>query len=167
MALEAVEDPFFVTVKEAICVEGIDILKEILRLVLHEDARLLKGSTAMKAQRCYAIKAKVECLGKHYDLPTRVGHNSSKGFHIIIPLPKNTTKPKLPPCFIQTQFGRGCITCTTEEIYQLDQRSREKQREILSFSNIIVLELIAEIRERVGLLHGVAEAVAVLDMSKL
>ena len=37
-------------------------MQAILREVLHEDARLVKGSAALRTQRCFAIKPKVNGL---------------------------------------------------------------------------------------------------------
>ncbi|KAK8750317.1 hypothetical protein OTU49_014775, partial [Cherax quadricarinatus] len=62
------------------------------------------------------------------------------------------------------QRGRGSLTCTTEHLYQLDQRSRDTLREILIMSNVIVLEMLVEARGRMGALHGLGEALATLDL---
>nr|XP_053629834.1 mutS protein homolog 4-like isoform X4 [Cherax quadricarinatus] len=165
---------------------GLGELLEVLREVLHEDARLVKGAAAMRTQRCYAIKSQVnglldvarkiyseiidditehvEAAGSEHGVCARVGHNAARGFHITVPITKRGPPPRIPKAFIQVQRGRGSLTCTTEHLYQLDQRSRDTLREILIMSNVIVLEMLVEARGRMGALHGLGEALATLDL---
>ncbi|XP_042884592.1 mutS protein homolog 4-like isoform X2 [Penaeus japonicus] len=179
-------DPLLDSVRQSVSREDLRELLETLRGVMHEDARLVKGAAAMRTQRCYAIKshvnglldvarkiyseiidditAHVENLAKDYSVGMRVGHNAARGFHIVIPVPKKASAPQLPPVIIKVQRGRGCITCTTETLYLLDQRSRDTLREILIMSNVIVSEMLIEARGRMGALHGLGEAVATLDL---
>ncbi|XP_064091243.1 mutS protein homolog 4-like [Macrobrachium nipponense] len=62
MALEDVSDPLLSSVKEAVNSQALRELLDLLREVLHEDARLVKGTAAMRTQRCYAIKSHVNGL---------------------------------------------------------------------------------------------------------
>ncbi|ROT76801.1 putative mutS protein-like 4 [Penaeus vannamei] len=238
-------DPLLDSVRQSVSRADLQELLETLRGVMHEDARLVKGAAAMRAQRCYAIKshvnglldvarkiyseiidditvdpspsshscpkaiishvasesrslkvrylqaqlvgyrvgvakgysskyycslqslsdaAHVEELAKDHNVGMRVGHNAARGFHIAIPVPKRKSAPNLPSVFIKVQRGRGCITCTTEHLYLLDQRSRDTLREILIMSNVIVSEMLIEARGRMGALHGLGEAIATLDL---
>ncbi|XP_042202995.1 mutS protein homolog 4-like [Homarus americanus] len=185
-ALHDVTDPLLLTIKEGVSSTVLEELLGVLREVVHEDARMVKGAAAMRTQRCYAIKSHVnglldvarkiyseiidditehvETAGREHGVYVRVGHNAARGFHITIPVKKKTQPPRLDSVFIQIQRGRGCITCTTEHLYQLDQRSRDTLREILIMSNVIVLEMLVEARGRMGALHGLGEAVATLDL---
>ncbi|XP_047472408.1 mutS protein homolog 4-like isoform X2 [Penaeus chinensis] len=184
--LTGASDPLLDSVRQSVSRPDLQELLETLRGVMHEDARLVKGAAAMRAQRCYAIKshvnglldvarkiyseiidditAHVEELAKDHNVGMRVGHNAARGFHIAIPVPKRKSAPHLPPVFIKVQRGRGCITCTTEHLYLLDQRSRDTLREILIMSNVIVSEMLIEARGRMGALHGLGEAIATLDL---
>ncbi|XP_050724012.1 mutS protein homolog 4-like [Eriocheir sinensis] len=186
MALVAVADPFLASIRETVGHEGLQELLEVLRGVLHEDARLVKGAAAMRTLRCYAIRngvnglldvarkiyseiidditESVAAVGKQYGVPVRVGHNAALGFHIIIPVAKRSKPPALPKTFIKVQRGRGCLSCTTELVYQLDQRARDIVREILVMSNVIVQEVLGEARSKIGVLHDLGEAVATLDL---
>ncbi|KAK7072888.1 MutS protein msh4 [Halocaridina rubra] len=186
LVLEEATNPLMESVKEAVRSEALNELLELLREILHEDARIVKGNAAMKLQRCYAVKSHinglldvarkvyseiiddisvlVEELGKKHNLPMRVGHNAARGFHIAIPVKKNSKTPHLPPALIQVQKGSGSITCTTEALYQLDQRSRDTVREILAMSNVIIIEMLVEARGRIGSLHALGEAIANLDL---
>ncbi|XP_037802135.1 mutS protein homolog 4-like [Penaeus monodon] len=179
-------DPLLDSVRQSVSRPDLQELLKTLRGVMHEDARLVKGAAAMRAQRCYAIKshvnglldvarkiyseiidditAHVEELAKDHNVGMRVGHNAARGFHIAIPVPRRKSAPHLPPVFIKVQRGRGCITCTTEHLYLLDQRSRDTLREILIMSNVIVSEMLIEARGRMGVLHGLGEAIANLDL---
>ncbi|XP_063876509.1 mutS protein homolog 4-like isoform X2 [Scylla paramamosain] len=186
LALVDVDDPFLVSIRETLGREELQALLEVLRGVLHEDARLVKGAAAMRTLRCYAIRSgvnglldvarkiyseiidditeSVTAVGKQHNLPVRVGHNAALGFHITIPVPKRSRPPTLPPTFIKVQRGRGHLTCTTELVYQLDQRARDTVREILVMSNVIVQEVLGEARGKIGVLHDLGEAVATLDL---
>ncbi|XP_068214215.1 mutS protein homolog 4-like [Palaemon carinicauda] len=187
MALEEVSDPLLSSVKEAVKSQSLKDLLDMLREVLHEDARLVKGTASMRTQRCYAIKSDVnglldvarkiyseiidditshvEELAKELKLALRVGHNAARGFHISISQKKKKAGAlHLPPVLIQVQRGKGGVTCTTEQLYQLDHRSRDTLREILIMSNVIVLEMLVEARGRIGALHALGEAVSTLDL---
>nr|XP_053629832.1 mutS protein homolog 4-like isoform X2 [Cherax quadricarinatus] len=185
-ALHDVIDPLLLSLRETLRSRGLGELLEVLREVLHEDARLVKGAAAMRTQRCYAIKSQVnglldvarkiyseiidditehvEAAGSEHGVCARVGHNAARGFHITVPITKRGPPPRIPKAFIQVQRGRGSLTCTTEHLYQLDQRSRDTLREILIMSNVIVLEMLVEARGRMGALHGLGEALATLDL---
>ncbi|XP_045617926.2 mutS protein homolog 4 [Procambarus clarkii] len=185
-ALVGVTDPLLLSVREAVRSTVLRELLEVLRQVLHEDARLVKGAAAMRTQRCYAIRSHVnglldvarkiyseiidditehvESTGREHGVCARVGHNAARGFHITIPVAKRAAPPRLPSVFIQVMRGRGYVSCTTEHLYQLDQRSRDTLREILIMSNVIVVEMLVEARGRMGALHGLGEAVATLDL---
>lgn len=83
-----------------------DILEKVQE-VINENAKIQKGSAAMKLQRCFAIKNGVNGLldvarrtfceliddmesmamgmSEEYGMPLRVVHNASRGYHLQIP----------------------------------------------------------------------------------
>ena len=89
---ETLEDPNLVTMMQKI------------QVVIHDEAKLAKGSAAMKLQRCFAVRkglndlldtarttycrivddieAKVTQLGEAHGYPMRLGYNASRGYHI-------------------------------------------------------------------------------------
>ncbi|VVC91273.1 unnamed protein product [Leptidea sinapis] len=101
------------------------IIAEIIRNVILDDVHYEKGIMG-SLQRCFAVKPQinglldvarrtyseliediqknVEQLGESFELPLRLNQNVLKGFHIVLPIPKNRRNfnvEDLPPIFIQ------------------------------------------------------------------
>ncbi|XP_076040917.1 mutS protein homolog 4-like isoform X2 [Oratosquilla oratoria] len=185
-ALSTAENTLLSSFHKEMNAPSLKVLLETLRGVLHEDARLTKGTAAMRNQCCFAIKPHindlldiarkiyseivdditdyVEELCKEYNLELQVGYSTSLGFHIVVPVGKKAGFPQLPPVFIQRQHIKKGFTCTTELLYQLDQRSRETVKEILLMSNVIVMEVMQEVRQCLGVLCALSETVSNLDV---
>ncbi|XP_047005033.1 mutS protein homolog 4-like [Schistocerca americana] len=163
------------------------ILKRLLD-TLHEDAHAVKGFTACQMQRSFAVKPQVNILldvarktycevidditrlvkdlAEEHNLPLRVNLNSTRGFHIQMPVGKKQkfNQTDLPPVFIQVQRNRSTFCFTTELLIQADERCKEAFHEIQMLSNVVILDLLNEIREEVGCLYKLCEKISELDM---
>ena len=95
-------------------------------------------------------------------LPLRVGFNVQRGYHVQIygnrraPLMKIK---ELPNHFLNPMEGKNTIAFTTEEIIQADKRGQEALCEITVMSNSIIEELLQGVRESIGCLYKVRQAV--------
>ncbi|XP_068633556.1 mutS protein homolog 4-like [Battus philenor] len=160
-----------------------------IRKIIQEDAHLEKGAMG-SLQRCFAVKPDinglldvarrtyseliediqkiVEQLAESHDMPLRVSQNVMKGFHIILPIaPKNRCNfnvEDLPDIFIQVHFNGASVTMTTEELVVLDQQAKESLNEIQKMSNIVIFELLKELRPFMPSLYRLCENVAELDI---
>ena len=170
----------------------IEMLQKI-QAVIHDEARIKKGSAAMKLQRCFAVKkglnglldlarqsyceiveeieVKARSLTEVYGFPCRVGYNASRGYHVQMTngngrkdnAPKLTLSD-LPKEFISAQINRSLISFTTEEIAQADRKSQDQLRNICIMSNTILTELLQELRLTIGSLYRLSEAISILDV---
>ncbi|XP_059093663.1 mutS protein homolog 4-like isoform X2 [Tigriopus californicus] len=158
--------------------------------IIQDDAKVQRGSAAMKLQRCFAIRNGVNglldvarrtyCeivddiegmvvqLAEEFEIPLRVGFNASKGYHVQLATGGKKVNPiqlkNLPKSFLRPQQTKNMISFTTEEIIQADQRSQESLREITFMSNTIIQELLGEVRDAIGSLYKLGEAVCSLDL---
>lgn len=159
--------------------------------VVHENARVQKGSAAMRLQRCFALKngldglldvarrtyceivddieAIVAKLSEDHGIPLKVGYNAVRGYHVQIPSGGKRQVAQiqirdLPRSFLQPQQFKNVISFTTEEIVQADQRSQEALREITVMSNRIIQSLLGSIRESIGCLYKLSESISTLDL---
>ncbi|CAG5045234.1 unnamed protein product [Parnassius apollo] len=164
-------------------------IAERIRKIIQEDAHLEKGAVG-SLQRCFAVKPEinglldvarrtyseliediqkiVEQLSESYDLPIRLNQNVMKGFHIVLPVaPKNRRNfnvEDLPDIFIQVHFNGTSVSMTTEELVVLDQQAKESLNEIQKMSNIVISELLKELRPFMSSLYKLCENVAELDI---
>ncbi|KPJ08601.1 MutS protein-like 4 [Papilio machaon] len=162
---------------------------ERIRKIIQDDAHLEKGAMG-SLQRCFAVRPEinglldvarrtyseliediqkvVEQLSESHDLPIRLNQNVMKGFHIVLPVaPKNRRDfnvEDLPDIFIQVHFNGTSVTMTTEELVVLDQQAKESLNEIQKMSNIVISELLKEIRPFMSSLYKLCENVAELDI---
>ncbi|CAK1580496.1 unnamed protein product [Parnassius mnemosyne] len=164
-------------------------IAERIRKIIQDDAHLEKGAMG-SLQRCFAVKPEinglldvarrtyseliediqkiVEQLSESYDLPIRLNQNVTKGFHIVLPVaPKNRRNynvEDLPDIFIQVHFNGTSVSMTTEELVVLDQQAKESLNEIQKMSNIVISELLKELRPFMSSLYKLCENVAELDI---
>ncbi|XP_053610160.1 mutS protein homolog 4-like [Plodia interpunctella] len=160
-----------------------------IRSIIQEDAHLEKGAMG-SLQRCFAVKPQinglldvarrtyseliddiqkmVEQLAETYDLPLRLNQNVMKGFHIVLPVaPKNRRSfsvGDLPEIFIQVHNSGASVSMTTEELVVLDQQAKESLKEIQRMSNIVISNLLKELRPFMSSLYTLCENVAELDI---
>ncbi|KAL5963190.1 hypothetical protein TSMEX_009071, partial [Taenia solium] len=95
-ALKGTSSALLKTYREILSDAGYIELLEKMTTVLHQDARVCKGTLQMRVQKCFAIKVSliflhilrthyVKGLASEHALPLRVGYNKARGFFIQIP----------------------------------------------------------------------------------
>jgi len=169
--------------------------------VIHDEAKVIKGSSHMKLQRCFAVKGginglldvarrtyceivddiemSVRQLSEEHGIPLRIGFNAQRGYHVQISNQKQKNSGKktigtnnvpnlkiadLPKNFLYPQCNKNTITFTTQSIIKADAKSQDALREITMMSNVIVSELLEDIRGTIGCLYKLSEVVSMLDM---
>ncbi|XP_059482912.1 mutS protein homolog 4-like isoform X2 [Neocloeon triangulifer] len=179
--LRLTEHAFFQTLHNQIKADALTDIQEVLKKVLHDDAKSVKGYSASCIQRCFAIKSEVNVLldlarrtyylvqdySAEHGLPLRVGHNTMKGFHLQMPVGGQNNKWKekeLPEIFIQVNKTRSTFTMTTEALIKLDVRCKEMLKEIQTMSALALAELLAEVRQHAGCLYQMCEAISEIDL---
>ncbi|KAL5111109.1 hypothetical protein TcWFU_000175 [Taenia crassiceps] len=106
-SLKGTSSALLKTYREILSDAGYIELLEKMTTVLHQDARVCKGTLQMRVQKCFAIKSGINVLldltrrayaeqvddishyvkglASEYSLPLRVGYNKARGFFIQIP----------------------------------------------------------------------------------
>ena len=173
--------------------EAYPLMLEQIVTVISKEAHIVKSSAAMKLQRCFAIRdginglldvarktycdlvIEMEKLVKDFaqeqGLPIRVGFNATRGYHMQVQKSfltqikgRNFKIKQLPEEFINPKMCKSMITFTTEALIRADQQSQTALREISLMSNVIIQELICDLRGRIGALYKLADAVSHLDL---
>ncbi|KAK2726313.1 mutS protein homolog 4-like isoform X2 [Artemia franciscana] len=162
-------------------------LLEVLSEIISDDAKITKGSAAMKLQRCFAIKSgvnqvldisrKAYCeivedmsayvaeLANEHNLNLKLTSSAVRGFHIqLIINGKGNKDIELPAEFTQVQRGKNVISFTTDTLMLLDRRSCENLAEINKMSSKILETLLSEIRNDISCLYNLSEAVSLIDL---
>ncbi|XP_014681092.1 PREDICTED: mutS protein homolog 4-like [Priapulus caudatus] len=165
------------------------ILQKI-RAVIHDDTRLQKGALNMRTQKCFAVRPNinglldvarrtyteivddiaesVKELAQQFDLPLRTAYNTSRGFFIQMGSDRRPDErqqqQQLPACFIKVARSKAVMSCTTSDLIKMNDRVTESIQEIYLMSNIVVTELLNEIRANISCVYKVAECVSMLDM---
>ncbi|KAI8513855.1 MutS protein msh4 [Branchiostoma belcheri] len=71
---------------------------------------------------------------------------------------------KLPDCFIKRVKVKSSLSFTTTDLIKMNDRIRESLNEIYLMTNVVVSELLNEVRDQIGCLYKLTETVATLDM---
>nr|XP_015920882.2 mutS protein homolog 4 isoform X1 [Parasteatoda tepidariorum] len=183
--LSSYKNTLFQTYYEALSDERFADLQLKIGLVIHKDARWEKGVLNMHMQKCFAVKPNinglldvarraycesvndvsdiVQQLEAQYSLPLQVGYNSLRGFFIQIPLKNFPASKELPTIFLKVNKYKNYITCTTEDLIKLNDRIQESLHEIYLMSDLIINEVLNEIRDHIGCLYNLTEAVSSID----
>ncbi|GFT87305.1 mutS protein homolog 4 [Nephila pilipes] len=183
--LASCSNALFQTYFQILSDERFLILQEKIGLVIHTDARWQKGVLNMHMQKCFAVKPNinglldvarraysesvndvsdiVKQLEKQYNLPLQVGYSSMRGFFIQIPCKLLPAGKELPQIFLKVNKYKNFTTCTTEDLIKLNDRIQESLNEIYLMSDLIINEVLNEIREHIGCLYNLTEAVSSID----
>ena len=165
------------------------LLLEMLNLVIREEATVGRSTNSnMKFSRAMAVKPDVNGLldisrktffeivdqleqyvrelGEEHALPLRLFWNHQRGFVIQL-VSTRTTKysvKDLPDTFKRVQKNKNVITFLTLEFSVKDQLVKNTLREISTMSNCVLDELLVEVREHIGFLYQLSEALSSLDL---
>ncbi|KAG8183749.1 hypothetical protein JTE90_029330 [Oedothorax gibbosus] len=181
--LEKCTNPLFQTYHQILLDERFKILLAKIGIVIHSDARWQKGVLNMHMQKCFApnlnglldvarraysesvndVSEMVKQLSEQYSLPLHVGFNTVRNFFIQIPKKLLHSTPDLPPIFLKVTKYHSYLTCTTEDLIKLNDRIQESSNEIYVMSDLIINEVLKEIRDQIGCLYSLTEAVSSID----
>ncbi|KAI0075934.1 hypothetical protein K474DRAFT_1645947 [Panus rudis PR-1116 ss-1] len=163
--------------------ERLELINELIRKNLNEDAALQKGGLKAVMSRVYAVKAncnrlldvaretykenisdifalKTE-LTQKYELPLEVVHQEN-GF--VFHLKKNDLDGELPKGFINVVVKKGKLVFSSLELQKRNARMKDALDETLVLSAKVINELVEQVVENIGALYKASEAVALLDM---
>ncbi|EDO35291.1 predicted protein [Nematostella vectensis] len=108
----------------------------------------------------------IKQLAEKYELPLKVGFNNTRGFFIQMQLSKeqDVDTSSLPGELIKVSKVKNNLTFSTGDLIKLNDRIRESLNEIYLMANVVVSELLSDIRDQIGCLYKLAELVSMLDM---
>ncbi|XP_046863669.1 mutS protein homolog 4-like [Xenia sp. Carnegie-2017] len=186
--LKNFKHPLFKTYYEMLSDSRYTQVMEAIEKVIHEDTHYQKGAMNMRTQKCFAIKphinglldvarrtyteivddalALVQQLGEEYDLPVKSAFNTTRGFHAQMSLnhPDSVAIEDLSSEFIKVVKTKNIVAFTTVDLVKLNDRIQESMNEIYLMTNIVVTELLVEIRDKIGCIYKLSDCVATLDL---
>lgn len=98
-----------------------------------------------------------------YSIPSLKVNFSARRGHFLTMDAKAMKNNTLPPIFIQVSRQKDKISCSTEDLIRLNQRNNDSLNEISLLSDFVVEKLVHEIRQNLGVIYKLHEAVAFLD----
>ncbi|CAI8056057.1 MutS protein homolog 4 [Geodia barretti] len=108
------------------------------------------------------------CLSSKYNLPIKVCGSNSRGFYMQLytgaGAPPELDVDNLPSDFMKISKNRNTINFSTADLLRLNDRAQEATKEIYVMTNVVVNELIKDLRSNIGCLYKLAECVSMLDM---
>uniref|UniRef100_A0A0R3RS65 DNA_MISMATCH_REPAIR_2 domain-containing protein n=1 Tax=Elaeophora elaphi TaxID=1147741 RepID=A0A0R3RS65_9BILA len=143
-----------------------------------------RSALALRQGRCYAVRDEtdqmINVMRKAYEELLRDTHEksyedaseiseakliytASRGFHFSIPCADPMAEINLPPHFIDMVRNRASISCTTRSLLRYNERIDEMVNEIEIRSNVIVVELLNQIRPMIPCLYHAIEAISMVD----
>ena len=164
-------------------------VRERIGVLVEEDARKRPGALAMRTERYFAVKAGinglldvarktyVEVLDDVQELLAQytkeflmdslcLKNNARRGYFFSLPA-KSKIVPSDFDVFIHVQKQGGASggwTFTSDDLESFNERLRESGAEIALLTAKVVDELVAEVRQHLGVIHSVSDTVSMLDM---
>ncbi|CAH1101190.1 unnamed protein product [Psylliodes chrysocephalus] len=183
------KQPFFVRIRNTLEDSSFVKIREMIGEFLTEEAQPTK-SQLVNHQWCYSIKPKinelldvvrkiycervndmkdyVRMLEEKYNLPFTLGNNQKKGYHIILNINRQEMKTfkkcDLPDEFVEIQSSSNAFTMKTPELVNISTRVDVILDDILKISNVIVHNIIVNVKQYIPLFNKFCEEVAQLDI---
>ncbi|GLV43206.1 spellchecker1 [Carabus blaptoides fortunei] len=186
--LEGTYHPLFRRIHEQLVKAQYSWLLEEIDKVLIEEALPVTGHVG-DLQRCFVIRtglngsldvarrtydeviddmlAYIQHLRDKYSLPLRTDHTPKRGSHIVLNLTGNIRKMKkssLPSVFVKVEKNTTQFTMTTSEMTSFGVRRQIISQEIKSITNVIIYQLMGNIRKYIADLYTLCDDVALLDI---
>ncbi|ELU10757.1 hypothetical protein CAPTEDRAFT_92723, partial [Capitella teleta] len=163
------------------------LILEKLSVVIAEDSRYQRGTLASRMQKCFAVKPNINGLldvarrsysevvedindliqeeARKNSMPIKCNYNSARGFHMSLYLGDKTKKTyNLPAEYVKTSKFKNTLSFTCKELIKMNDRVKDSLREIYMMSNMVVSQLLSDIRQHMDCLYKLSECVAMLDM---
>ncbi|CAG9831152.1 unnamed protein product [Diabrotica balteata] len=187
--LSDLKQSFFVRLKRTLDDSAFKEIKTMVQEVVNDYVQPTKSQTMLQ-QRCFAIKPGVnelldvvrkvfterlndmkdyvEELSDKYNLPLTLGNNQKKGYHIVLNLNKSKRKDlknsDLPNEFIEINRSSNYFTMKTPELVNISTRVDDIMEDILKMSNVIVYNMVLNIKDHIYVFHTFCEEIAQLDV---
>ncbi|XP_072381158.1 uncharacterized protein [Diabrotica undecimpunctata] len=187
--LSDLKQSFFVRLKRTLDDSAFKEIKTMVQEVVNDYVQPTKSQTMLQ-QRCFAIKPGVnelldvvrkvfterlndmkdyvEGLSDKYNLPLTLGNNQKKGYHIVLNLNKSKRKDlknsDLPKEFIEINRSSNYFTMKTPELVNISTRVDDIMEDILKMSNVIVYNMVLNIKDHIYVFHTFCEEIAQLDV---
>eukprot|EP00039_Didymoeca_costata_P000604 m.46443 g.46443 ORF g.46443 m.46443 type:complete len:756 (-) comp10372_c0_seq2:29-2296(-) len=139
--------------------------KQKMFLVKDKVNYLLDVARKTYSENIDAIMEVVVHLSEKYNLPLKAAHSAQRGWHITAPW--NQPSSELPAEFEQIQIKgkkKKTAVMTTSLLRRFNNRVKENQSEIYLLTDSIINGVILDVRESLGCLYKLSDAVAMLDM---
>ncbi|XP_076243983.1 mutS protein homolog 4 [Calliopsis andreniformis] len=187
-ALSTGESNILQRIREKLYDPRFSLMKERILETIHPDARSVTGYTSSNMQRCFAIKAgindlldiarqtyceliddmksMVEHLAAKYKLTLSLGCNASLGYHIQAVFPRNWNADNFEPPseFIEVRKYKRVLTMTTNRLAALSQQCKIASEELHLMSNVLLCDLLQNLREYIICFFQLSADVAELDL---
>ncbi|VDD91998.1 unnamed protein product [Enterobius vermicularis] len=185
LALESSTAQIFKTCYQHLCDPRFDGISEKLNARLDPNVMIHeRTSLANRYKRCYAIRSgqhvMVDLARKAYEelvrdveekakeemaclSGARLIFTTQRGFHILVPSMNPLCPVKLPAPFIQVVRNRSSVSCTTRSLIKYNDRINDAVNEIMVGSNIVIAQLMEEIRPLISCLYHLVEVVSLID----
>ncbi|KAL6728390.1 hypothetical protein Aduo_010169 [Ancylostoma duodenale] len=167
--------------------ERVDVIKKLLddRFRSESIGSNKKNSLNQRHKKCYAIKENVsvnlDVARRAYEelvrdiqaqeeeltkyLPgqdTRLAFSSARGFHYVWVCGDAGTV-SVPSVFINIMRNRSSLTFTTRKLLRYNDRIEQSISEVMIATNVVVQEVIKEIRPSIAVLYHVMDCLATTD----
>ncbi|XP_065836479.1 mutS protein homolog 4-like isoform X2 [Oscarella lobularis] len=174
---ELLDDPRFI------------VMMEHIDRIIHDDTHYQRGTLHMITQKCFAVKPNINGLldiarqtytelidninslvqreSVETDLPLRTAYNASRGFFIQMTVGGRGAQQmpdSFPETFIKVVKTKNTVSATTEDLVKLNDRVSEALKEIYLLSNVVMNDLLNDLRRHIGCLYKLTDCVAMLDM---
>ncbi|GAB0091125.1 mutS protein homolog 4 [Sergentomyia squamirostris] len=110
------------------------------------------------------LKKTVQKMSKDLNLTLDLGHNASKGYHVILSHDPKNRPPDLPTEYEVIQRRRGKVFFKTEDIIRLDQRIRHVLNEIMLISNQQIHTMLTIVRKDIECVYMLTAAILEIDL---
>ncbi|XP_067119866.1 mutS protein homolog 4-like [Centruroides vittatus] len=187
-ALSKSVNQVFVNFSKTLCEPSFENLLKKIQSVIHDDIRYQKGTLNTLTQKCFAVKPNInglldvarraytetvddiaeliQQLSKQYKLPLICSYGAIRGFYIQLYCggKKCLTVNDLPSVFVKVVKLKNYLNFTTEDLIKLNDRIKESLNEIYLMSNIIINQLLKDLKGEISCLYKLADIVSFLDM---
>jgi DNA mismatch repair protein MSH4 len=107
----------------------------------------------------------IYALGDQYtqmvEAPVKVSYSASRGYYLQLPASLGTS---LPDTFVQCVLNRRSISCTTEELCSLSDRTAESSATALLLTHELLQTVMETVRASMQSVYVLVDVVALLDM---
>eukprot|EP00048_Salpingoeca_helianthica_P008174 m.119619 g.119619 ORF g.119619 m.119619 type:complete len:869 (+) comp14532_c0_seq3:2474-5080(+) len=184
--LDNATSPLLTTYRSCLDDPRLESMRRKIDDVVHPDSHFSRKTLDMRTQKCFAVKSGLngmldvarrtytetvedisEMIGQladKYKLSLRTGFNVTRGFFVTLQLDKDSSALELPPVFEQVVRAKKNVTMTTADLRQMNDRINESLQDIYMLTGQVINGLLDVLREDIGCLYKLTEAIAMIDL---